>query len=141
MRLTKYSDFALRTLIFMALAKRRCTIDEIACSYDIPKNHLVTVVNQLASEGFIESVRGKGGGISLAINPEDINLGEVVRSTEQSFDLAECFSPQDNHCLLTPSCKLASILATALEAFLAELDEYTLADITAPKMKQLLQLT
>ena len=140
MRLTKYSDFALRTLIYLALAKRRCTIDEITDSYAIPKNHLIKVVNQLSSIGYIESTRGKGGGIDLAYDPADINIGEVVRATEQSFNLVECFSPSDNHCVLSPSCKLASIFSTALEQFLSVLDNYSLDDVVTPKMKVLLDL-
>ncbi len=140
MRLTKYSDFALRTLIYLALAKRRCTIDEITESYAIPKNHLVKVVNQLASIGYIESTRGKGGGLNLAYHPEEINLGDVIRATEQSFNLVECFSPDDNQCVLSPSCKLASIFSTALEEFLSVLDKHTLDDVVTPKMKSLLEL-
>jgi Rrf2 family nitric oxide-sensitive transcriptional repressor len=139
MRLTKYSDFALRALIYVASADRRCTIDEIAQSYAIPKNHLVKVVNQLATIGFIQSIRGKGGGIELAYEPSSINLGEVVRATEQSFDLVECFS-SENQCVLTPSCKLANIFSQALDQFLAVLDEYTLEDLLAPKVKMLLKL-
>ncbi len=140
MRLTKYSDFALRTLMYVAMAKRRCTIDEIAERYLIPKNHLIKVVNQLAHLGYITSIRGKGGGIELAVQPEQIYLGEVIRATEQSFDLVECFSSDDNQCILTPSCKLASILSTALEQFLDTLDEYTLQDVLTPKVGALLQL-
>jgi Rrf2 family nitric oxide-sensitive transcriptional repressor len=139
MRLTKYSDFALRTLMYAATADRRCTIDEIAQSYSIPKNHLVKVVNQLATIGFIQSTRGKGGGIELAYEPSSINLGEVVRATEQSFDLVECFS-SENQCVLTPNCKLAKILTQALDQFLAVLDEYTLDDLLVPKIKALLNL-
>lgn len=139
MRLTKYSDFALRTLIYMATAERRCTIDEIAQSYSIPKNHLVKVVNQLATIGFIQSIRGKGGGIELAFEPASINLGEVVRATEQNFDLVECFS-SDNQCILTKGCELAGIFSLALEQFLAVLDEYTLDDLLVPKVKVLLNM-
>ena len=141
MRLTKYSDFALRALMYVAMAKRRCTIDEIAESYSIPKNHLIKVVNQLATLGFILSTRGKGGGIELAYEPADIGLGEVVRATEQSFDLVECFSSSKNQCVLSPSCKLASIFSQALDQFLATLDEYTLEDVMTTKAKVLLNLS
>ena len=140
MRLTKYSDYSLRTLMYLALAGRRCTIDEVAQSYDIPKNHLIKVVNQLATIGYIKSSRGKGGGIQLAHDPVDINIGEVVRDAEQSFELVECFSHDDNQCVLTSNCKLASILSDALDQFLSVLDEYTLADIVKPKMRVLLSL-
>ena len=140
MRLTKYSDFALRTLIYLALAKRRCTIDEITESYSIPKNHLIKVVNQLSSLGYIDSTRGKGGGIDLAHHPQDIYLGDVVRATEQNFNLVECFSSDDNECVLSPSCKLAAIFSQALEEFLSVLDKHTLDDVVSNKMKVLLQL-
>ena len=140
MRLTKYSDFALRTLIYVAMAERRCTIDEVAERYAIPKNHLIKVVHQLANLGYIVSIRGKGGGIELADQPENINLGEVIRATEQTFDLVECFSTQDNECVLSPSCQLAKVLASALEQFHCTLDEYTLQDVITPKVKVLLQL-
>ncbi len=140
MCLTKYSDFALRTLMYVATADRRCTIEEIAQSYAIPKNHLVKVVNQLAILGFVQSIRGKGGGIELAYNSAGINLGEVVCATEQSFDLVECFSLNDNQCVLSPNCKLTSIFSQALDQFLAVLDEYTLEDLLTPKVKVLLNL-
>lgn len=140
MRLTKYSDYALRTLIYLALAKRICTIKEIADSYSIPKNHLIKVVNQLASCGFIDSIRGKGGGIQLALAPHEIVLGDVIRETEQSFDLVECFSIETNQCVLSPNCKLAQLLSEALEQFLNVFDQQTLADIVTPKMKTLVNL-
>ena len=140
MRLTKYSDFALRTLMYVALAKRRCTIDEIVDRYGMPKNHLIKVVNHLANLGYVASIRGKGGGIELADTPENINIGEVVRSTEQSFDLVECFSAEDDQCILSRHCKLATVLETALENFLATLDEYCLQDITTPKVSVILKL-
>lgn len=140
MRLTKYSDYSLRTLMYLALSKRLCTIEEVAQAYDMPKNHLIKVVNQLAASGYVESIRGKGGGIRLAEIPENINIGEVVKVTENSFDLVECFSDETNQCVLTPQCKLASILSVALEQFLAVLGEYTLADIVKPRMRVLLSI-
>ncbi|MEM1003518.1 MAG: Rrf2 family transcriptional regulator [Bacteroidota bacterium] len=140
MRLTKYSDYSLRTLIYLALADRRCTIDEVARSYDIPKNHLIKVVNQLALAGYVDSSRGKGGGIQLADEPININIGDVVRETEQSFDIVECFSPGKNKCVLTPSCKLSSVLSEALNQFMFVLDEYTLEDVLRPKMRVLLSI-
>ncbi len=140
MRLTKYSDYALRTLIYLALAERMCTIQEVADSYSIPKNHLIKVANQLAVSGFIDSIRGKGGGIQLASSPENINLGDVIRETEQSFELVECFSLENNQCVLSPHCKLAHLLSTALDSFLNVFDQRTLADVVAPKMKSLVNL-
>ncbi|MEM7304676.1 MAG: Rrf2 family transcriptional regulator, partial [Pseudomonadota bacterium] len=135
MRLTKYSDYSLRALMYLALSNRRCTIDEVTQAYDIPKNHLIKVVNQLAILGYVESIRGKGGGIRLAYAPEEINIGEVVKETEKSFDLVECFAEDTNLCVLSPQCKLAVILSTALEQFLSVLEEYTLADIIKPGMR------
>lgn len=140
MRLTKYSDYALRTLIYLALADRICTIQEVAESYAIPKNHLIKVVNQLATAGFIDSIRGKGGGIQLAATPEEINLGDVIRETEQNFELVECFSVENNQCVLSPQCKLAHLLADALNNFLNVFDQTTLADVVAPKLKPLVNL-
>ena len=140
MRLTKYSDYALRVLIYLASADRLCTIKEISECYDIPNNHLIKVTHQLASSGLVKSTRGKGGGIALGCDVEEIGLGYVIRQTEQSFDIVECFSEDSNTCILSSQCYLAKILDDALQAFLEVLDQYTLADISKPKVRKLLQL-
>ena len=126
---------------YLALQQERLvTIQQIADSYDISKNHLMKVVHQLTLKGYIESVRGKNGGLRLHRRPEDINIGVLVRETEQDMNLVECFS-SDNQCCITPVCGLKNILAEALRAFLNTLDQYTLADILTERQKpQLLRL-
>ena len=128
-------------MIYLALQQERLvTIQQIADSYDISKNHLMKVVHQLTLKGYIESVRGKNGGLRLHRRPEDINIGVLVRETEQDMNLVECFS-SDNQCCITPVCGLKNILAEALRAFLNTLDQYTLADILTERQKtQLLRL-
>lgn len=140
MRLTKYSDYALRVLMYLASADRMCTIKEISENYAIPSNHLVKVTHQLASTDLIHSTRGKGGGIKLGKPAELINIGEVIRLTEQSFDVVECFSKDNDQCVLSSQCRLAKVLDDALQSFLAVLDGVTLADISTSKVKKLLNL-
>ncbi|WP_379866439.1 RrF2 family transcriptional regulator [Marinobacter sp. M5B] len=141
MHITRYTDYSLRVLIYLALQQERLvTIQQIADSYDISKNHLMKVGHQLTLKGYIESVRGKNGGLRLHRRPEDINIGVLVRETEQDMNLVECFS-SDNQCCITPVCGLKNILAEALRAFLNTLDQYTLADILTERQKpQLLRL-
>ncbi|HKK02445.1 MAG TPA: Rrf2 family transcriptional regulator [Gammaproteobacteria bacterium] len=131
MRLTYFSDYAFRVLMYLAVTPDRpCTIREISTAYDISRAHLMKVVNLLAREGFVNAQRGPNGGLTLAVAPEAIRLGDVVRKTEEDLGLVECFRA-DNCCRLTPACGLAATLGRALGAFLAELDKQTLADITA----------
>jgi Rrf2 family nitric oxide-sensitive transcriptional repressor len=135
MRLTAFSDYTLRVLMFLALNRDRlATIPEIATAYDISENHLMKVVHQLARAGIIESVRGKGGGIRLAHKPEDIQLGQVVRASEGSAPIVECLTGDAGACRIAPACQLTAILVSAFEALFAKLDEYTLADLVrAPR--------
>ena len=135
MRLTTFSDYTLRVLMFLALNRDLlATIPEIAAAYDISENHLMKVVHQLARAGIIESVRGKGGGIRLAHKPEDIQLGQVVRASEGSAPIVECLTGDAGACRIAPACRLAAILVSAFEALFAKLDEYTLADLVrAPR--------
>ena len=129
MRLTRYTDYALRVLIYLGQhPDRLCTIPEIAGAYAISQNHLTKVVQDLARGGFVTTQRGAGGGIRLARPAQDIRLGEVVRFLEQRYALAECFRADGGNCPLTPSCRLRSRLASAQEAFLADLDRSTVAD-------------
>ena len=133
MRLSSYSDYALRILIFLAVQPEGLpTIAEIADRYSISKNHLMKVAHQLGVGGYVETVRGRGGGLRLGKPAEKIGLGDVVRFTEQDLAIVECMGT-DNECLLTPSCALKGVLGEALQAFLAVLDEYTLADIVRQK--------
>ncbi len=132
MRLTLHTDYALRLLMLLALEPEGVhTIEEVARRYAISRNHLTKVAQTLAQAGFIDSQRGRGGGLRLARAAEAINLGEVVRATEDGFTLVECFAPASSTCVLVPACGLAGPLAEALAAFMAVLDGYALADMTA----------
>lgn len=129
MKLTSFTDYTLRVLMYLALnTERLATIQEVAEAYGISENHLMKVVHHLAKSGIVESVRGKGGGIRLAMPAEEIRVGRVVREAEGDQPIVECFSA-DDHCRITPSCKLAGVLAKAFEALYASLDAYTLADL------------
>lgn len=108
------------------------TIKEIAERYDISKNHLMKVAYELNRLGYIETIRGKNGGMHLRLAPEQINLGQLVRDTENDLAIVECFAT-DGHCSITPSCVLKQVLGEALEAFLAVLSQYTLSDLLVPK--------
>ena len=135
MRLTSYTDYTLRTLIYLALCPNRLTtIATIAESYGISENHLIKVVHQLGLAGYVETIRGKNGGLRLAKPPEDINVGEVVARMEPDMELVSCFG-DSRICAIQPSCVLKSALAEALDAFSAVLDRYTLADLIAPRAK------
>ncbi len=130
MRLTVYTDYALRLLMYLAVhPDLKPTIGEIAASYGISRNHLMKVAYELGASGYIQTVRGKGGGLRLARSAEGIVLGEVVRRTEPDMALVPCFDPVKAACALTPACKLRGALGQAQAAFLAVLDSYTLADL------------
>ncbi len=132
MRLTAFTDYTMRTLIYLALRREQlATIADIATAYDISANHLMKVVHQLALAGDITTVRGQHGGLRLARPPEVINLGEVVRRTEPDLDLVACFG-ESRTCIIHENCVLQHALGDALQAFLAVLDRYTLADLVAP---------
>ena len=129
MRLTKMTDYALRLLMYVAQRPQQlCTIAEIAQANRLSEAHLMKITHQLNLLGWIETVRGKGGGMRLARSPADINLGAVVRGIEPDFALVECFAT-GNQCLLTGNCRLAVVLQDALQGFLTHLDEYTLAEL------------
>ncbi len=129
MRLTAFTDYTLRVLMYLALEPGRlATIPEIAAAYGISENHLMKVAHQLAQTGAVESIRGKGGGIRLARRPQDIRLGQVIRASEGSAAIVECLTPE-GACRITPACRLAGILAEAFEAMYAHLDAYTLEDL------------
>ncbi len=137
MRLTRWTDYALRVLMYCAANRAReraPTIAEIAEMHGISRSHLMKVVMHLAAQGWIETTRGRGGGLRMLRAPEDISVGEVVRRMESDFDLVECFAPATNQCQLAPACLLKSALAQATRAFLQELDGFTLSDlVSAPK--------
>jgi Rrf2 family transcriptional regulator, nitric oxide-sensitive transcriptional repressor len=141
MRLTVYTDYSLRLLIYAALEPGGLVnISEVADAYAISRNHLTKVVHQLGIAGFLETVRGKGGGLRLARSPAEIRVGDVVRCTEPDMALTPCFKPIDAHCPIVPSCLLRSALQEARDAFLKVLDGYTLADLVAagPRLRSLL---
>lgn len=156
MRLTNYSDYALRSLIYLAVKPEPqvlANISDIADSYNISKSHLTKIIHQLGQLGYIESIRGKNGGIRLAYAPKDINLGVLIKQIEPDFDLVECFatpvSSDDREprstglpitlineeadksvgCVITPVCQLKGVFFEALTAFITVLEKYTLADI------------
>jgi Rrf2 family nitric oxide-sensitive transcriptional repressor len=140
MQLTTYTDYAIRILIYLAVSEERLvTIAEITRAYGISKNHLMKIVHHLAQRGWITTTRGRRGGLRLAHPPHTISLGTIVRDTEPHFYLVECFDPVANRCPITPACGLAEVLHKAQEAFLAVLDDYTLADIATQK-RELVQL-
>jgi len=135
MRLTTFSDYALRVLMYAAAAGDRCiTIEETAKAYKVSRAHLMKVVNVLTRSGYLKSIRGRSGGFSLAKPPEAINLGAVVRATEPDFALVECFTT-GNRCIIAKHCRLPEILNLALNAFAGTLDRYTLADIMLTKRR------
>lgn len=133
MHITRYSDYAMRVLIYLsAEPERLTTIQEIADSYDISKSHLMKVVNQLNQLGYVTAVRGKNGGLRLGQDPANINVGVLFRETESDMNLVECFSSA-NQCSIAPVCNLKNILNEARNAFLSTLDNYTLADLIQPR--------
>ncbi|HWW48485.1 MAG TPA: Rrf2 family transcriptional regulator [Xanthobacteraceae bacterium] len=129
MRLTNFTDYSLRILMYAAAQNERLiTIEETAEIYGISRAHLMKVANQLTRTGFLKAVRGRSGGLTLNQKPDQICLGDVVRATEPDFALVECFAP-GNDCVITPKCRLRRVLGEAMAAFLETLDRYTLADL------------
>jgi Rrf2 family nitric oxide-sensitive transcriptional repressor len=125
MKLTRYTDYALRVLLYVGTRPDRLSsIGEISRAYGISQNHLMKVVNDLANAGYVASVRGRSGGIRLGRPPEAINIGEVVRHTEDGFEVVDCST-----CVIAPVCQLTHALDDAVKAFLAVLDGYTLGDL------------
>jgi Rrf2 family transcriptional regulator, nitric oxide-sensitive transcriptional repressor len=133
MRLTLHTDYSLRVLIYVAVADGKLvTISNIAESFDISKQHLMKVVSDLSQKGYLDTVRGRGGGIRLRGSPRDINIGQVVRQTEDKLDVIGCLG-QRGYCPIERICVLRGVLYDAMQAFLAVLDEYTLADLIKPQ--------
>lgn len=129
MHITRYTDYSLRVLIYLALkGEQQSTIGEIADSYNISKNHLMKVVQELNNKGYLIAQRGKNGGLRLNGEATAINVGRLVRDTEQDLALVECFN-SGSGCIITPACQLKFIFAEALEAFFNVLDRYSLADL------------
>lgn len=129
MHITQHTDYALRVLIYLGEnTERLATISEISQRFAISRSHLMKVVNQLVREGFVQGLRGKGGGLRLAREASSIRIGEVVLRMERGMKLVECFGA-DSKCLLDPGCKLKLALSNALQAFITSLDDVTLADL------------
>ncbi len=130
MRLTLHTDYALRLLMLLAIEPDAPhTIEEVARRYGISRNHLMKITQTLVQAGFVGSVRGRNGGLRLGRPAEKINLGAVIRATEDSLALVECFDQERNTCIVAPACGLRGPLEEALAAFLAVLDRYSLADL------------
>ena len=133
MRLTSFTDFGLRALMRLAGDPERLfTAEEIATEFDISRNHLVKLIQDLAAAGYVKTQRGAGGGFRLAMPAEDIRLGEVARALETGQALVECFRDDGGACVLTPRCRLKDKLAKAQNAFYSELDATTLAECVYP---------
>lgn len=138
MQLTRFTDYALRVLIHLANhPDRLATVSELAALHEISRHHLTRVVYELGLRGYVETVRGKGGGFRLDREPEQIRIGDVVRDMEPSFELAECFRPDGSRCVLLPGCGLKGMLTDAGRAFLDSLDRHTLADLVRPASRKL----
>jgi Rrf2 family nitric oxide-sensitive transcriptional repressor len=131
MRLTTYTDYALRILIYLAAQSERqlTSIKEISETFDISNHHISKIVFELGKLGLIETTRGRNGGIRLAMNTEEINIGYIVRKTEENLYIVECFDEESNTCKISCSCRLKHIFKEALDAYLQVLDSYTLADV------------
>lgn len=139
MKLTSYSNYALRSLQLAALrAPDLVRVEDVATIHKLSKPHIVKIVHELGKAGFLETVRGRYGGFRLARDPEQITIGEVVRLTEGPLDVVECFNPETNSCPLIGICKLSKAMMKATDAFMAVLDDLTVADI-ASNRNQLLE--
>lgn len=137
MRLTDYTDYTLRTLMYLGYNRGRLvTIQDIADLHGISKNHLMKVVHQLGLSGMVETTRGRNGGLKLNKEPADINIGVVVRNTETDFYMAECFDRKNNSCVYSPSCTLKGVLNSATAAYLEVLDGVTLDDLLRKDAKR-----
>ena len=132
MRLSEYTDYTLRVLMYCARHRQRLvTIGELAEQHGLSKGHLMKVVNDLARQGLVETTRGRGGGLRLLMEPGAIRIGDVVRASETDFRLVECFDASTSDCTLTPSCHLKHLFDTALRGYFQALDGATLADLTS----------
>lgn len=132
MRLTQWTDYTLRVLMYCAATEGReqpVTITEVAQGYGISRSHLMKIVQQLSAQGLLDTTRGRGGGMRLMRPASEINVGAVVRSTETDFNLVECFDPATDQCRLSNHCRLKGVLWQAMQAYLAVLDGVTLQDL------------
>lgn len=131
MQLTRYTDFGIRTLMYLALQPERNTlfrIAEITDVFELSPNHVSKIVHHLGKLGYLETIRGKSGGFRLGMPANQINIGQLVRVLENSLVAIDCSNP---YCRFTPSCQLKGVLAEAVSAYLAVLDKYNLQDIVS----------
>ena len=133
MKLTQHTDYSLRILMYLAGTEGSPSIGTIADYYGISKNHLVKVAHELTKLGYVKSIRGRSGGLRLQMKPEDIVIGSVVRHMEPNLNVVECFDMQTNTCRIAPACKLRAVILQAMNAFMAQLDSYTLAELVLQK--------
>lgn len=139
MQLSLHTDYGLRVLMLLGASGQQMTIDDIALRYAISRNHLAKVVQALQAEGLVETLRGRGGGLRLAKDPADIGIGHVVRRLERFNSFVSCMGTGAD-CSIVGACRLKPVLAGALEAFQAHLDQFTLADMLAGRSQSLLEL-
>ncbi len=136
MRLTDYTDYSLRVMLYLAVrSEGLSTIQEISDAYGISKNHLMKVVQRLGELGWVETVRGRNGGLRLDPRTPLLSIGEVVRKTESDFSIVGCFADESEahrHCVIQSHCRLRGVFAAARDAFLAELDQHTVGDLASP---------
>jgi Rrf2 family nitric oxide-sensitive transcriptional repressor len=144
-RLSLFTDYSLRVLMYAALKEEYFQLDEVTAAYRISRNHLAKVVNKLAQAGFLETRRGRGGGICLAVTAQDVRLGALIRMSENEPAILECFDPVTNTCPIVSACKLKGVLAEAMNAFYDSLDRYTLENLVrgphSTRMKRILLKT
>lgn len=134
MRLTAFTDYCLRVLIYVGSKQDGLsTITEISESYSISRNHLMKVVYRLGQLGYLETVRGKNGGLRLGCRPETVRLGSLIEQTEEDWTLVECFEPGNRACRIGSACVLRHAFGEALDAFLSTMNRYTLADLLEPQ--------
>jgi Rrf2 family nitric oxide-sensitive transcriptional repressor len=144
MKLSAYSDYAIRVLMQTALrSPQRITVAEVALTFGISRHHLVKVVHDLGRHGYLVTQRGIGGGFTLARAPEEIRLGDIIRLCEESETVIDCLDGENHLCRLLPACRLKGVLDEAATAFFAVMDSYTLADLMKhrPKMRAVLGLS
>lgn len=129
MRMTFHTDYALRMLVYVGLRPdKMCTVNDVAEAYGLSRNHLLKVAQKLGKLGYIETIRGRSGGIRLGTPADGINIGALVRATEEDFSVVECMQTSGGACVISPACMLKGMFSEALAAYLAVLDNYTLAD-------------
>lgn len=138
MKLTNFTDYSLRALIYIAVhSDHLCTVKEISESFDISYHHMTKVVHSLAKHDYIITKKGKNGGMSLSQSPNKLNVGDIVRTLEPNFYIVECFNTVENSCNITSICQLKHAFSDAYQAFISELNKYTLADIAINKVELL----